>query len=385
VEGKRKMKKGRGINIFLLSVILFAIVMQTGCLFSGNKEQVESDKYIPVEITEVERKTIYSDVMYTGRVYPDKEVFVVPSTPGKVLEVKVKTGALVKEGDVLFTLDTEDVQNQVEQAQLALNGALANYEMTLEKVEAARKSYKRSKQLYEEGSLSESQLEQAELAASDKPLKVAYNSVEQARFTHQKAVEALDDMTITSPISGMVASLNVEKGEYALNSQPSAVVMDIGVVKIRISAVENIINRLYEGQKASVRIPAVSDEEYTGSISTISPSADERSLLYPVDISVENLEHGLKPGMFARTSIRNDVRENVIVVPAQAVVKESGNDVLYIEQDGRAVQRGVEIGIDTGEYIEIISGLDVGERVIIKGQSFVKDGDIVRVVGGETE
>jgi RND family efflux transporter MFP subunit len=161
--------------------------------------------------------------------------------------------------------------------------------------------------------------------------------------------------------------------------------MDISVVKVRINAAENIINRLSEGQKAWVIIPAVSNDEYTGIIDSISLSSDERTLLYPVDISVENTDREIKPGMFTRIIIRNDVRENAVVVHAEAVVKESGEDVVYLEQDGMAVQKSVETGMDTGEYIEIITGLDVGDRVIIKGQNYIKDGDSVKVVGGETE
>ncbi len=370
--------------IYVILLLLFIFTIGTGCTFFKNKAETETveSKYVPVEVTAPFKKTIYNEILYTGTVHPEKEIIILPKTPGKVSEIMVKTGDSVEEGDTLFTLDKKDMQDQIEQAKIALDGAIANYNMTLEKIETAQRSYERNKQLFEQGSISESQIEQAELAASDKPLKIAQNSVDQARFAYEKSIKALDNMEISSPINGIISSLNVEKGEYALNTQPSAVIINMDNILVRIDVAENIINSLSIEQELSVSIPASSNKPYIGTITFISPTSNERTLLFPVDIKIQNKNHHIKPGMFAHISIKSDIRENVLVVPSDAVVRNNDNNYIYLEQDGKAIQTVIETGMDTGEYIEVLGGLDIKDSIIIKGQSFVKDGDSIKVVGG---
>jgi RND family efflux transporter MFP subunit len=147
--------------------------------------------------------------------------------------------------------------------------------------------------------------------------------------------------------------------------------------------VEGVVNKLTPGQEVNVTIPAVSSEPIKAVIDTISPSVNTMTQLYPVKIYLENPDGKIKPGMFANVEMALDVRKDVLAVASEAVLLKDGKNVVYIVQDGKAVEREVKVGLDTGSEVEILEGLKEGDTIIINGQHYVEDGGTVKVVGGE--
>jgi RND family efflux transporter MFP subunit len=374
----------RKINAIFLVIAMF-MVLVTGCTNTNVAEDnvSEENQYVPVEIEMVKRDTIYNTYIFSGKVYANKDVMVFPKIPGKVTNVAVEIGEMVNKGQTLFTLDKEDIQKQIDQAKAALDSAEANYKLTKEKIENAKTTFERTKQLYEQGAISKSQYEQAQLAASDNSLKAAESALNQAKVAYNQALDALDNISIEAPISGIVAGVNIEAGEMASNAQPAVTIVDMDKVYIQINVTENIINQLYNGQEVSVSIPAASEEAFSGNITNISPTVDQRTQLYPVKIYIDNNDHKIKPGMLAKVDINTDIKENVVVVRSEAVVEKNGEQFVYVADGNKAVERKVLTGLDTGTYIEIKEGLSEGEKVIVKGQNYVEDQTTVKVVRGE--
>jgi len=411
-------------SIALILLITIAVVLFAGCAGRNNKkaeageQEGQQETYIPVEVAKVTRKTLVDTTMISGRVMADKDVMVLPEIPGTVKSIEVKEGDRVRKGDVLFILDEKDIQKQVDQAKVAYDMAKANYNMNQEKIQIAKDSLKRTetlaestlsklrenvenlRKLYEAGAVSKSQLEEAELAleqqeaqfqaqidqakanTSDQVLEAAKAQLKQAELAYNQAKDALKRATVTAPIDGIVTGITIQEGGIAANTQPAMNIVDMDNVYISIQVAEGLVNKITRGQKVNVFIPAVSSEPIEAAIDTISLTANAMTQLYPLKIYMANPEGKIKPGMFANVEIGTDIRENVLVIPSEAVLVEGEKNIVYTVEDGKAVRREVKTGLDTGIEVEIVEGLKQGDTVIVSGQHFVEDGGTVKVVGG---
>lgn len=372
------------IVVLFLGIIL-TVSLVVGC---GSKEEAVDktkveENYVPVEIGKIEKKTISNEIVFSGKVFADKEVMVMPKVPGKVESTNIKVGDKVAKDQVLFTLEKDDIQDAVDNAKVALDGAKANYKLTEEKIQNAKKAFERSKELYQQGAISEAQFEQAKVAASDNSLEAAKSQLNTAQVGYDQAVEAMENASVESPISGVVSAVNIEAGEFASNAQAAVTIVDMDKVYVQVDISENIINQLYKDKSVNVEIPSASQEEFVGKIDTISPTTDPRTQLYPVKIYIGNKDHTIKPGMFVKVKVDTDIKENVNVIPSEAVLDNEGETIVYVLSNENAKVKKVDTGLDTGTYIEIKSGISESDKVIIKGQNFVEDGTKVKVVRGE--
>lgn len=369
--------KNRLVSVLMIIMLVVAIA---GCSTNQTADEPE-ESFIAVEIEILERSQLYIENNFTGRAYPGNEAYVLPTLIAQVDKIYVSVGDVVQKDDDLFRLDKSNIQNQVDQAYAAYQAALANLAMTTEQINAAKDAFIRTKSLYEAGVVSKAQYDQAELAASEKPLTTVSKNVEQARLAYRQAVDALDNTLVQAPIQGTVTSVEIKEGQIALNSQPAIVIMDLENMTVKINVTEGIVNNLFVGQSVELKIDSASIE-MQAEIVSISNTIDPLTNLYNVEISLEN-NGMLRAGMFAQVKILTDIREDRLSVPGNAVLEKSGQSIVYVEVDGKAYERNVTTGLDTGRRVEIISGLEEGQRIIVKGQNYISDGSIVKVVRGE--
>lgn len=413
-------------NKIIALILLFTIF--SGLLSGCTSDNIEADaltednlteeSYTPVEVVEVELGSLSNTTSLNGRVVADKDLMIFPTMPGKVKSLSVREGAWVNKGDVLFTLDDEDLRKQILQAELSYNMAKANYDMTLDQVDVANRSLEATKalaeavldnarenlentrKLYEAGAISRSQLDQAELGlkqqenqleaqldqaklgSSDKILEIADFQLKQAELGLKQAKDTLGDFVITAPISGFVSGLTVEAGGIATNSQPAMNIVDLNRVYVNIEVVEGLINKLSKNQEVKVNISAASSEAFQAKIDSITPSPNPRTQLYPVRIYLDNKDNLIKPGMFASVELNLDARDNSLKIPSRAILSLDNENMVYIVENNRAYRRVVELGLDTGLEVEVISGLEAEDIVIINGQNYVEDGGMVKIIGG---
>lgn len=396
--------------IILIMIIIVGLL--SGCSKSTKSNAVEEkEDYVPVEVKTATTGAIENNVKLNGKVVANEEISIIPKVSGIVTNVNVKLGDKVKEGSVLFTIEQEDllrnvdqganainIANQgVKQAENALNTAKLNYELNKEKIENAQINLDRTRKLYEEGLVPKSQLEQAELAASEKNLELSRTQVEQAEIAYEQALNQLrqaeisyeqtassfNNTVVKAPKSGVVSTLNVKEGQIIANGQVAATIVDMEKVYIEINVVEDMVNRLKVGEKVEISIPSAFNEHITSTISYISPTADAISQLYPVKIYIENPDERIKPGMNGEVMLGLDKVDEAIVVDGDAILDKDDEKIVFIVEEDKAVERIVSIGLDTGDYIEIKDGIKEGDRVIVQGQHYVKNGEKVKVVRGE--
>ena len=374
----------------LITVGVIVILAVAFMLFSANgnrgnaEDSVKEVEYTPVAIEEVQNRTIYNEVTFTGKVHADKEVMVFPKVQGTVESVSTKIGATVSKDDPLFAIDKDDINKQVEAAKKQKDSAKANYEKAKQSIATAQLAYERTLELYKQGAVSKSQLEQAELQASTAPLEAAKAQYEATEIAYTQALDARNDANVKAPISGIVSTLNVEAGEMTSNSQPALTVVDMDNVYVEIKVPENNINSLSLGQEVEVIIDSASkDETFVGKIDSLSPASDPQTQLYTVRVYLDNADHLIKPGMFAKISLKTDVKSDVVAIMSQCVLTKGDTNYVYVIEDNKAVAKEVTTGLDVGLFTEITGGIELGEKIVIKGQNYLDDGEVVKVVRGD--
>jgi RND family efflux transporter MFP subunit len=356
-------------------------LLSTGC--SAQKtEAVTEEKYVPVEVNPAATQTLVETTSFSGKVVSDQEVSLVPKMPGKVTAVNVKVGDKVQVGTVLFTLDTTDLKKSIEMASIGVRTAETNYLRAKEQIDLAKVNLARQKELFAAGAISKVQLETAESQASEKPLELAQIQWDQAKVGLAQAQDALNNMIVSAPVSGTVSAVNVKYGEMASQAMPAVTLTQLDSLNVVLNIPENIVNALKVGQEASVNITSAGEKAIKGKVTSISPSSDARTQLYAIKIAIENKDSVIKPGMFARVAIPTQTKANVLTVKSEALVLKNGQNTIFVVENERAVAKEVEPGLDTGAEVEIVKGLQAGDKVVVKGQTLVEQGSKVKVVGG---
>lgn len=377
------MKYGRKT----LAGVMIAVLLLGGMLFSGcgKKEAKVADAPIrTVETAVAEKMTIAESANYTGTLQGKDEVNIMAKLPGKVTHVYVEVGDKVRAGQTLMQLDTTDVEAQVKQAEAALQAALAAQKANAVQAENARINLERMEQLFAQGVISQQQLDQARAQYEGLTAGTAEAGVAQAEAALAAARNQLDNCTITSPISGVVGNLYISEGEMAGTQQPVAIVTNIQQMEIEVKVTGDDITYLREGDSAEVYIKAAADKPLKGKISSIGPVADQRSKTFPVKIALEQTEGALlKSGMFARVKLTVRQKQGVIGVPVDAVLEKGARRVVFtVDENNRVHEIEVIPGIISDTHVEIIEGLNEGDQVVVKGQTFLHEGDEVQIMTG---
>lgn len=357
------MKK-QAIGLLALCAALLA-----GC----GQEEIPEEKTLRTVETEMAGKTaIASGFSYSGKAAPSKEVSVVPTVPGKVVNYNYDVGDTVREGATLFTVDSTDLLNN-------LRSLEANYHVTELNCANAKNTYESNKLLYDEEIIAKNEFEKIELA---------YQTAEANLTATQVQIDNLKkniaDCTVTSPMTGVIATRGVERGSFASQAAPAYTVMDLSTIKVEVGVSEQVVNAIAIGDEVAVKMTAVSAEPLTGRVSTISPSAGQTGT-YTVKIELDNQDGAIKAGMLAEVSFTMEQSEEAFVLPRNAVLTKDGETYIYIMEGNTVKKTLVETGIETGETIEITSGISDGMEIVTRGQTYVSDGEEVNVAGAGQE
>jgi len=152
-----------------------------------------------------------------------------------------------------------------------------------------------------------------------------------------------------------------------------------------ITVTEQVINRLQKGDPVSVEIPSAGSTPYIVKIHFISPSADDTTMAYTVGIKIDNPDGHIKPGMTASAGIRTQKRDNALIIRLSSVLPGDGESYVFTMKNGKAVKRVITTGLTDDEHVEVTSGLNPGDILIIKGHQYLRDQDAIRIIKGEAD
>jgi len=307
-------------------------------------------------------------------------------------------------------------KNDFDAAELAYTQAQKAYTQAQNSLTQARNSYTEAQNSLSKAQISKKQAENslAQANTSKEQTETAYNQAKENydiyvnkttgenRETAQAGVNSavasrqsvqtqinvlrstLNDTSVKAPISGVITEKNISETNMVSSQSAPFVIVDMSKVTVDVNVSERLINVIKPGDIIDVTIPTVGDAKIKGKIKTITPSADKTNT-YPVKIEIDNADGTIKPGMFAEIHFVESKKDDTIVVPRNTVVESADSKYVYVIEDNKAVKKEVETGIDNGNEIEIVSGVSFGENVIVKGQSYVNDGEEVNIVGDGSE
>lgn len=315
---------------------------------------VEEGKIISVRVSEAEYTSIAKASPLSGRISPVEEAAIVPLAAGKVTAVHVKVGDYVKAGTVLFELDKSTVASQYNQAKAA-------YDL-------AKSSYANMTVLYNEGAISKADYD------------AVYVQYVQASEGFKAASEAYSYYNVSTPIDGYVTSLNVSVGNLA-GSNMAASVANTDELQIQTTISEYMAGLISQGDVVDVYVEALGSEPYSGTVTALSPAPALGTLTYPITITLDNASGDLMSGMFAEIQIKSEESAEAVCVPSDAVIVKNGvSIVVSLDDEDIPIFNEVTTGIDNGEMVEILSGIEAGQRIVVSGQDFVTEGLRVNVI-----
>ena len=365
-------------------VLVAAVVITPGCsLKSGAVAQGTDGKKpaVQVAVQQVKRMEINRTLVLSGEVQPAQAVEVGSKISGKVASVPVDVGSRVSAGDVLFRLDDSEISAQFGQAEAAVEVARANLDVAEKNKENAAAQLERYRQLYEQGAISADAFDTYKLkyeqAASQAPEALLRQS--EANLAYQNYQRG--NTVVRSPIAGVVALRNVEPGEMVSPSTQAIRVVDLSAVKVKVNIGEKEVGKVREGQTVDIRVPSAGQAPFQGVVSSVSPSADQKSKTYPVEVRLENREGQLKEGMFAEVTFVVEGLPDALAVPVEALVPKGDKQVVFVLKGDQVEERAVDPGISDGKFQAVPQGLAEGERVVIKGLQGLADGTKVAVPG----
>lgn len=201
---------------------------------------------------------------------------------------------------------------------------------------------------------------------------IAYIDRDEVGFKFEKA-------PVESPLTGVIGRVYVDKGTNVTAQTAVALVVDIDRVKVHLDVPEKYLPQVVIGQTARVRVEAYPDEVFTGTVTRISPVVETETRTAPIEISIDNPGHRLKPGMFAGIQLVLEKRENVPSVIKEAIIGREPNAYVFVVNEGVAHLRDVTLGLRENDRIEVTKGLKAGDLVAVMGQERLRDGSAVSV------
>lgn len=311
---------------------------------------------VPVEVVAIERRSVSSFLETNGSLEAENDVQIVSRIQGPVVELVAEEGMRLKKSDLMLKIDEAEALAEVDIAQVALNEAIRAHE----RAEAARESEIISQEVYDTAL---ARLESAQAQLTNAKINYGYT-------------------VVRAPFDGIVVERHVKLAENVTANQELFRFSDFDPLLCKIQVPEKELSRLQKGQTAYVNVEAWPDERFQASVLRISPVVDATTGTIRVTLEVR-ARGKLSPGMFARVYLVTDTHENAVVMPKRALSIESLSDAVFVvNEEGQASRRQIQLGYEETDIVEVISGLDVGERVIVVGQDGLTDGTPIQVLKG---
>jgi membrane fusion protein (multidrug efflux system) len=320
----------------------------------------KSAKPLPVVSVETVTPGVFSKtITLTGAVAPTRTARLASPGEGPVESCTVKN-CMVREGDwvekgrVLLQIS----RNKAARAQLTAAEQLLNEQAS---------ELDRITRLVEGGAIPGAQLD------------AARSKYENAKAQVAKAMESAQDYQIAAPWSGIVSKVFVTEGDYVAPRAPLIEIFDPASLVVRFSVPETVSTRMHKDMAVEIHLDAHPGRVFHGKVSRVFPGLDERTRTRTVE-AVLGESVDLLPGMFARIQATLIHIPDAVTVPAFCLIQDSaGKYRAFVVEDGKAVQRSLETGLEVDGRVQIISGLVPGDRVIVAGQEKLKDQALVKV------
>jgi len=332
-----------------------------------------------VELAPVTRHEIIDYITVVGNLVGEATIDVVPRVAGRIDSIPVRLGDRIAKGQLVAKIEDREIREQINQAQATLEVNKANVTQRENEVQVQQLALERAKTMLERGLTARQNFEDAEARhnAALSQLNVAKAQQSQTQFRIDELKITLSNTNVVAPVDGFVSRRVLDQGAFAGANTVILTVVDIGTVRMVANLVEKGFKRITKGVEAKVAVDTFPGEDFTGQVSRVAPVFDPATRTAQMEIEVPNPGFRLKPGMYARVRLTVERRPDALTVPRNAVVDLDGKRGVFLVNEGVAKFLEVSTGLTDGERMEILSGLEEGQRVITTGALALRDGDRV--------
>jgi RND family efflux transporter MFP subunit len=392
-----------------LALVAVALAVGWGCggntAATGQRAAGASAEARSVQVAEAREESLTRSVTVSGTLAAEEQAVLSFKVPGRLETLLVDLGTRVSAGQPVARLVPADFDLRVSQADAALQQARvrlgidplgASDAVDLERTAVVREA----RAVLDEARLRRDRLatfvdrgisSRAELDSAEAALKVADSRYQDAleevrtrqalltqrRVEHAIARQQQDDATLNAPFAGMIRERTASLGQFLAAGTPVATLVRVDPLRLRLDVPEREAARVRAGQTVRVRVEGDATD-HAGRVVRLSPAITEDSRTLAVEVEVPNRAGRLRPGAFATADIVVDVAEMAVIVPASAIVTFAGIDKVVTIENGKALEKRVELGRREGDRVEVVEGLRAGERVVVEPGNLVS-GDRVEV------
>jgi membrane fusion protein, multidrug efflux system len=355
------------------SLIVGMLLLFGGAGCRKNEAKVVEEKTFNVQLKTAEKQPLRPFIEAIGTLNANEEVTVSAQVEGVLNSVKIDEGVVVLKGTPIIFIDDTDYGHEVKRDEAALKQAEATLANT--KIEMKRKEA-----LYKEELVTQQQFDDVSTR-----LSLSEAEVDRLRALLSLAKLKLAKTRIVAPISGVVKERKVSAGDFVKNGTPLCVVIQSNPIKLQFSVPEREVSKLRIGQDIAVKVDAYRDRDFTGSVSIIYPHVEEKTRTLLVEALVPNGQGLLKPGLFAKVVLYTGGERDIVVIPITAVLYEGEGTKVFVSEADRAKMRTVKLGNKYGEMMEIIEGVNAGDKVVVAGQQNLSQGAKLKVASPAQE
>jgi HlyD family secretion protein len=392
------------------ALIIAGIAVVLGLIILLNLRS-KSESSIKVTVEKVGRQDLTSIISASGEVKPKKNIEISAHVPGRIVKIGVKEGDLVKTGDFLLKLDSTQYEANADRDRALIGFYRTELEQSAARLNQDKAILERQKELFNSQLISREQLEAAEVQyeISQAQHSSVLHQIEQSQASLRSSMDNLSKTTFSAPIDGVITSLRVEEGEVAIigtMNNPGTVLMtiaDLSIMEVEVEVDETDVVNVRLGQKAEVHVDALPNQTIPGQVTEVGSSAlqkvgvtsgTEESKDFKVVVTLDNPPSSLKPGLSASADIITSNKKKALAIPISALVlqEKQGQDksrqekseqegVFVVNKEGRVSFKPVTKGITGDLNIEIVSGLEEGQEVVVGPYSALrqlKDGTLIK-------
>ena len=396
---------------FLVFGVIAACLIVTGLIVKraragspggAGEASVENDQVPYAAVAPVRRETIATTLSIAGQFIPYQNVELHAKVAGYIKNISVDIGDHVHQGQVLAVLEIPELVAQVDEAKAAVHHAEEEIQRAHSDVSRAQADnvalHANAERLINTdkarpGLIAQQELDdatakdrssQAQVDAATSVLAAAGQQLEVAKADEEHYSALGNYARITAPYDGVVTwrfsdtgSL-VQAGTSNTSGLPVVTVAQVNVLRLRIPVPESLASKVRIGDPADVHVQATG-EHFTGKVERFTDSLDTSTRTMQVEIDVPNPKYHLQPGMYADVRLSANSRPNALTVPIQAIQRgENKTTVLVLDPQNRVQGREVQVGVESSNNVEILGGLNEGERVIVGNLGSYQPGELVK-------
>jgi len=425
------VKKRRRLIVVL--IVCAGLVLGVVLRWIGSSDQAgsEAQPAVTVRVGTARVGSIERVLSTSGTLSAGATIYLTSKISGRIDSILVREGQEVTEGELLIRIEEDTPRLQLEQAYAVWQAARARYDQALqgvrsEELENARALYEkakrdlvtsedrftRSQQLFESGAIAKAQFEQAETelrgartelgnagrslkmleeGAGPEEKRMALAQAEAARANYELARLQLDFTRIQAPASGVIARILQDEGNVVGTTTPILVLFRDESMKVEIRAAEKYYGEISGAEQAlQTRVYPLAYPDspaFAGRILTVAPTVDPDSRTFNLTVDIEDPQGRLRPGMYAEVELVLQHELEALLLPRSAVVDREGRSIVFVvertEEGAVAAERPVVSGLSNAREVQILSGIEAQQRVIVEGNTFLENGQRIEVSEGQ--